>query len=420
MNEWILSLLVSGSLGALIGLERQWERQFGHPDRHVPAGLRTFALWGLTGNVCGLLAREWGALIFAAGLGAVGLWTALFLFSRSREKPGAGMTTASTGVLTFLIGGMVAAGQSVPALVLTVLVLLLLAGRSRLHAVTRKMTREDLRMALQFLAVSGAILPLVPDRTFGPYEAFNPRSVWLMVVMVSGLGFLGYLAVRWFGETKGIALTGIAGGLASSTATTLSMARLSRSRPAVSDDCTLAILLACTVMLWRVVVLIAAIHAELAIALIPDFAVLSLPGAIYAWTRWMHRGNESPAEGGRYRNPLSLKVAIQFGVLYAVVVLLVKVASAWFGGAGVMVASFLSGLTDLDAISLSLSNLSGNGGIAVPLAIQGILLATVANSLMKAGLAASLGSPELRRRTLLVLGVTAALGVAAMLVRLMV
>lgn len=417
MNEWILSLLVSGSLGALVGLERQWERQFGHPGRHVPAGLRTFALWALTGNVCGLLAREWGVLVFAAGLVAVGVWTGLFLYFRGLEKPGAGMTTAATGVLTFLIGGMVAAGQSVAALVLTVLILLLLAGRSRLHAITRQMTREDLRMALQFLAVSGAVLPLVPDQAFGPYEAFNPRSVWLMVVMVSGLGFLGYIAVRWLGESKGIALTGIAGGLASSTATTLSMARMSRARPEVSADCTLAILLACTVMLWRVVVLIAAVHWPLAVSLLPDFAILSLPGAIYALTRWMHRGNPAPPDGGKYRNPLSLKIAIQFGLLYAVVVFIVKVASAWFGGTGVMVASFISGLTDLDAISLSLSNLSGNGGIAIPLAIQGILLATVANSLMKAGLAAALGSPELRKKVLWVLGITAALGVAVMLVR---
>ncbi len=248
-------------------MERHWERQFGHPERHVPAGVRTFALWALLGAVCAFLSRPAGPAIFVAGLLALAGWLGIYLFQRGRERSGAGFTTAATGLLTYLLGGIVMAGEPRTALVLTVLVLLLLAGRSRLHAMSRKMTREDVRMALQFLAVTGAVLPLVPDQAFGPYEAFNPRSIWLMVVIVSGLGFAGYVAVRVFGATKGIALTGLAGGLASSTATTLSMARMSRARPDFSSDCTLALILACTVMFWRVEVLILAIHPALAWAL---------------------------------------------------------------------------------------------------------------------------------------------------------
>lgn len=267
-------------------------------------------------------------------------------------------------------------------------------------------------MALQFLAVTGVVLPLVPDQELGPMGAFNPRSVWLMVVMVSGLGFVGYIAVRMLGTSRGIALTGLAGGLASSTATTLSMSRLSKERPELAKDCTMALLIACTIMLWRVELLVAAVSVELAVQLVWVFGAMSLPGLIYAgWHFYSARGDVGGA--GEYKNPLSLKVALQFGVLYAVVVLVVKYAAVWFGGAGILVVSFFSGLTDLDAIALSLSNFFRDAQIGGGIASQGIVLAAVANSLMKGGLAISLGAPALRVLTVWVLGATSVIGVVA-------
>lgn len=414
MNDLLKALLVSGSLGALIGLERQWERQLGHPDRHIPAGVRTFALWAILGAVCAFLSRTSGAFVFVAGLLAMIVWLGIFLFYRGRDRAGAGFTTAATGLLTYLLGGLVVAGEARSALVLTVVTLILLAGQGQLHSISQKFTTADVRMALQFLAVTGAVLPLVPDQSFGPYGAFNPRSVWLMVVIVSGLGFAGYVAVRLYGATRGIVITGIAGGLASSTATTLSMAKLSRSQPGLSGDCTLAVVLACTVMLWRVQILILAISPPLAIALVPDFILMSVPGAVFALRQIFRR---SPGDTGpdEYKNPLSLRVALQFGALYAVVVFVVKLAAATFGNAGLLVASFLSGLTDLDAISLTLSNLFRNSGIPIVPAVQGIVLASVANSLMKAVLAASLGSPALRRSAATLLTLTALIGAGTIL-----
>jgi len=416
MNDLLRALLVSGSLGALIGLERQWELQFGHPGRRITAGVRTFALWGILGTVCAYFAKSGQPLIFAAGLLALSAWMGIFLYARSREKSGPGFTTAATAVLTYLLGGLVYAGEARTALVLAVVTLLLLAGKPSLHRLSQNFTSEDARMALQFLAVTGAVLPLVPDRDMGPFGAFNPRSVWLMVVMVSGLGFAGYVAVRMLGATRGIALTGLAGGLASSTATTLSMSRLSRERPELSADCTLALVIACTVMLWRVEVLILAISPPLALRLLPEFVLMSLPGGIYSALR-LWRGLSGSAAPGPYKNPLSLKVALQFGFLYAAVVAVVKLAAVWFGGAGLLVASFLSGLTDLDAISLSLSNLLASAQIEAPLAAQGVVLAAVANSLMKAGLAGALGAPALRWRAGLILGATAAIGTLAIVLR---
>ncbi len=416
MNDLLVSLLVSGSLGALIGLERQWERQVGQHDQRVPAGLRTFTLWAMLGTVCAHLSKSGHPYLFVAGLGAVSIWLGIFLHFRTRDKVGAGFTTAATGLLTYLLGGLVVAGEARAALVLTVAVLLLLAGKPSLHSLSKSFTPEDARMALQFLAVTGAVLPLVPDRDFGPMGAFNPRSIWLMVVMVSGLGFAGYIAVRWFGASRGIALAGFAGGLASSTATTLGMSKMSRERPDLAEDCTLALVIACTIMLWRVEVLVLAVSPSLALAVLPDFLLMSLPGVVFAGRR-LWRGSGSTAAATEYRNPLSLRVALQFGALYAVVVFVVKIATVWFGDAGLLVVSFFSGLTDLDAIALSLSNLLRDGQVPIELAMQGIVLGAVANSLLKATLAASLGDRVLRRNSLLVLGTTAVLGVASVIVR---
>lgn len=416
MNDFLASLLVSGSLGALIGLERQWERQVGHPGQRVPAGLRTFTLWALLGAVCSHLSKNGQPYLFVAGLGAVAAWLGIFLYFQSREKAGAGFTTVATGLLTYLLGGLVVAGEAKVALVLTVATLLLLAGKPSLHAISKNFTPQDARMALQFLAVTGAVLPLVPDKDFGPLGAFNPRSIWLMVVFVSGLGFAGYVAVRWLGTSRGMALTGLAGGLASSTATTLGMSKMSRERPELAEDCTLALVIACTVMLWRVEILVLAISPPLALAILPDFLLMSLPGAAFSgWHLW--RGSGNTVTSTEYRNPLSLRVALQFGALYALVVLMVKIAADWFGGAGLLAVSFLSGLTDLDAIALSLSNLLREGQVPAMLAMQGIVVGAVANSLLKATLAASLGDRVLRRKTLLVLGTTAAIGAGAVIAR---
>ena len=418
MNDLLRALLVSGSLGALIGLERQWELQAGHSGRRVSAGVRTFALWGMMGTVCAYFAKNGQQLVFVAGLVTLAGWLAIFIYFRSREKPGGGFTTSATGALTYLLGGLVFFGESRTALVLAVVTLLLLAGKPSLHRLSKNFTPEDARMALQFLAVTGAILPLVPDQDIGPYGAFNPRSIWLMVVIVSGLGFAGYIAVRMLGATRGIALTGLAGGLASSTATTLSMSKLSRARPELAGDCTLALVLACTVMLWRVEVLVVAICPQLAVKILPEFLLMSLPGAVYSISR-LWRGKSGSGEPVIYKNPLSLKVAIQFGLLYAVVVFAVKMAGVWFGGGGLVIASFLSGLTDLDAISLSLSSLLRDAQIAPALAAQGVVLAAVANSIMKAGLAASLGDAALRQKVVVILGSTALIGLLSVGLRLL-
>lgn len=416
MPELLKALLVSASLGALLGLERQWSGQRDNPKADTIAGARTFALWGALGTLCAWFAREHHAGFFLAGFFAVVVLVSLFLFRRARADRDIGLTTGAVGLATYLLGGLVLYGEVKTAVVVAVSLVLLLASKDWLHRLSRKFSRQDVYQALQFAAVTGIVLPLVPDHPYGPYGAFNPFKIWLMVVLVSGLGFAGYVAVRVFGEDRGLAATGLLGGLASSTATTLAMSRQSRARPETGRLCALAVVLACTVMLARVAVLVGAVSPPLLAQSAPWLALVALPGLIFAAWSWRHFHETAPGgamPSAEVRNPLSLQVAIQFAVLYALIVLLVRWAQSGFGGAGLYTASFFSGLTDLDAISLSLSQLQQGGEVAAETAARALLVAAGANSLLKAGMAVSLGSRTMRRPVMLVLGATVAVAAAA-------
>jgi hypothetical protein len=415
MPELLKALLVSASLGALLGLERQWSGEREKPKSEALAGARTFAVWAMLGTLCAWFSQTQHPAFFLLGFAGMFALIALTTYRRAVSEREAGLTTGAVGLATYLLGGLVLYGQVKTAVVLAVSLLVLLASKERLHALSRKFSRADVRHALQFAAVTGIILPLVPNQPYGPYGAFNPHTIWMMVVLVSGLGLLGYVAMRIFGEGRGLAMTGLLGGLASSTATTLAISRQSREAPGTGRVCALAITLACTIMLARVAVLVGAVSLPLLASLAPWLLLMAVPGLVFSLANRGsflsgHIAREEPRE---VRNPLSLRVAIQFALLYAIIVLAVRWANATFGGTGVYLASFISGLTDLDAISLSLSQLSGSGGIGLEDATRALLVAAGANSLLKLGLAASLGGESMRAPVSLVLGSTAVLAAAA-------
>ena len=416
MPDLLKALLVSASLGALLGLERQWSGQRENPASDTLAGARTFALWAALGTLCAWFAEQHQAGFFLAGFAGMNVFLALFLYRRAAHDRDIGLTTGAVGLATYLLGGLVWHGQSKAAVVVTVTMVVLLASKEWLHGLSRKFSRADVYQALQFAAVTGIVLPLVPDHPYGPYGAFNPFKIWLMVVLVSGLGFAGYVAVRIFGENRGIAMTGLLGGLASSTATTLAMSRQSRAWPETGRVCALAVVLACSVMLGRVALLVGVVSPPLLMRAAPGLILTALPGLLFAAWSWRHflRPPGSPLSSpSEVRNPLSLRMALQFAILYALVVLLVRWAQTGFGGAGLYAASFFSGLTDLDAISLSLAQMQKSGSVTAEQAVRALLVAAGANSLLKAGMAVALGGPSMRRTVVLVLGATTACAAGA-------
>ena len=409
----LVPIIVSACLGALVGLIRQWSDQTSPEGSVDLGGVRTYAFWAMLGCLGAQLSETAAPALLAVIVALVGVHQ-IVAMAKMPAPYHPGGTTFASALLTVLVGTLVYGGHRPTAVLVAASVMVLLGLKQPLHAWTRKFTTDDIRATLQFVAITGVILPLVPNRSFGPYGAFNPYTIWLLVVLISGLGFLGYLAMRSLGAGAGILVTSLFGGLASSTATTLAFSRRSKLEPLLSEHYAMAVVIACSAMLVRVAIAVGVLNLELGLTLVAPFALMALPGAIYgAWLWFKRQPGLSVVSAPQISNPLSLKTAVKFALLYALIGFLVKaITSLQLLHSGLLPLSFLSGLTDMDAISLSMAGGHGNGSVPLHLAMQAILVAAAANSLMKAGFAVSLGSPVLRREISLVLGLTALAGVA--------
>jgi uncharacterized membrane protein (DUF4010 family) len=410
MAPTLSALAAAAGCGALIGSIRQWSEQTRSAPQEMDfGGVRTHTLWALLGCL---------AAAFPWALPVVLLLVAGHLVSLRWSPGGAaarapGGTGIAAALVTVLVGALMAVEQPRAAVLVTALTVVLLGLKQPIHDWTRRFTADDIRAALQFAAITGIVLPLVPNRALDPWGALNPFKVWLMVVFISGLGFAGYVSMRLLGARAGITLTALLGGLASSTASTLAFSRRSREEPALAAHHAFATVVACTVMLPRVALAIAVFNPSLARALVVPLASLALPAlvfaAIFAWRRPADGGIEAPA----VRNPLGLGTAIKFAALYAGIGLLVKIAATQDWQAGLLPLSFVSGLTDVDAIALNVAHSSRDGALALDVATRAVLLAAAANSLLKAGLALGIGGPGYRGPASAVLLATAGLGIAA-------
>jgi len=384
-------------IGALIGLEREFYQQ----KRDSPdfAGLRTFSLIALLGSVSTFLASEFGTALAVLALGGLILMvTVSYHGAIVRSKAERGITTEVAAILTFLFGVLVMGDHALVAIALAVITSLLLAFKVQLHQIVREMDVEDIHATLQFAIVAAVILPLLPNRTIDPFGLINPFQIWLMVVLVSGIGFIGYVLMHIFGPTKGINLMGIFGGLASSTATTISFASASREHPQMAQHYSRAVVLASTVMFPRILILILAIHPPLVLeVLIPLLLMLATGILIIFGAR-----KEGPSQDDTIHpefeitNPLKLMTAIKFGLLFALVLVVVEFAQSFLGSSGVYLASFLTGLTDVDAITLSVSRLTDNAEISMNVAGAAVLIAAITNTFTKGVITFSSGSQEFK------------------------
>ncbi len=408
----IHALLVSASLGALIGLVRQWSYEREHRGETAKAGLRTFTAWGVLGAGAGLLEQAGITWAFAAILVAFTV-VLVGVYIGEGKKHVLGLTTLSVGLVTFLVGAMAAYQLYLPATVAGVAVMLILGIKHWSHAWTKRWKEEDLRYLLQFAAITGIILPLAPNQDYG---GFNPYKIWLMVVLVASLGFLGYIAIRWLGANAGLLVTGLAGGLASSTATTLAMSRQSRHAPQLANGLALAVLLSCTVMLARVAVVLMFVDPQVTTALLAPFALMAVPGIAWGiWQWWRARQHsDKKIHTPAISNPLSLSLAIKFGLIYALVRYLVKLAAGSIHPGWIYGLSFVSGLTDMDAISLSTAQSAHDGTLPLDQAANCIIIAALSNTLAKAALALALGDAKFRRAIGLALGTVFLAGLAGL------
>jgi uncharacterized membrane protein (DUF4010 family) len=385
-------------LGLLLGLERERKRD----AELLFGGIRTFALIALLGAVGAFMEREldqgWLLLTTFIALSAL----VIVSYATTAARGELGITTEVTALLAFIVGVLCGWEKVGVASVATVVCLLLLTLKDFLHRLARRVELADVEATLQFAVISVIILPLLPNQNFGPppLDVINPYKIWLMVVLIAGLNFLGYLLVKVLGSEHGLVLTGILGGLVSSTAVTLSFSQRSRQEPSLSSAFVLAILVAWTIMFVRVFVMVGVVNRELAKNLALALGCMAVAGLLISFFLWQRSKARETGTVSAGANPFELSEAIKFGFLFGFVTVVAKAAETYFGATGLYLAGALAGLTDVDAISLSMANLATTNPESLLIAARTVVIAVVANTLVKAGMAAFMGAPALRRTVL--------------------
>ncbi|NOY06449.1 MAG: MgtC/SapB family protein [Chlorobi bacterium] len=380
-------------IGVLVGLERERDRAKGE---ELFAGIRTFPLIALLGFLSSLLASATSYWVLAVALTAFfGLVITTYAFS-AREGH-IGMTTEVSALIVFILGALVFLEFYTIAIASAVILTLVLTVKTPLHRLVEKIQEEDIYATLKFAVITAIILPVLPDQTFGPFDVLNPRQIWYMVVLIAGVSFLGYILVKVFGSSKGITLTGMLGGLVSSTAVTLSFSQKSKEAPDLGRTFSSAIILACTIMYPRVLIMIAVVNRDLLVLIWPSILILTLTGLGASMWLW-RKASRRNTEGVEIKNPFELRSAIKFGLIFAVILFVSKASEFYFGDSGVYITAGLAGLTDVDAITLSMANLAKTT-LSETTAVSAILLAMVSNTIVKAGIAIVLGAVSLRKYT---------------------
>jgi uncharacterized membrane protein (DUF4010 family) len=402
-------LLVAALAGAAVGLERQWSGHAHGPEARF-GGLRTFTLLGAAGGVAGWLwATGAGALALVLIVAAAALIVIAY-FAASRTDVDA--TTEVAGIVVLAAGLLAGLDRLALASGLAAATTLLLAEKSRLHAFVGEIADEGFRAGVSFAVLALVVLPLVPEGPFGQWGGgIRPRSIWLLVLVFSGLSFAGYVARTAISPRYGYLLTGLLGGIVSSTGTTLTFARASRTRPDDGAGLAQGVLAACTMLIPRVLVAMSILApmlvAPLAIVLAAPFAA----GALAAAVGGRRPGETAPAaESG---NPLQLGAALQMAAMFQVALIVLHEVRARFGGAGVRWTAVLLGLTDMDALTASVAS-QANAGLAVDLAVAAIALGVLSNTCLKTVLAVAIGRGSFRGRVAAGLAAVAAATLAAM------
>lgn len=382
-------LAVALAIGLLIGLERGW-RTRAEADGQRAAGLRTHALSGLLGGFAALIGQSLGANAFAAALlafaGALGWFTAI----EARRDGHVSVTGVIAGLLTFLLGAYAVIGDMLVAVAAAVAMALLLALRDPLHEWVRRLTWIELRSALVLLAMTFLLLPVLPHRAVDKWGALNPAEIWFFAILIAAVSFVGYVATRVFGAGRGLALAAIAGGLTSSTATTVSFARLARENLAGSMSLARGAFLSGLTMLARVLILAAAIEPALVPAIGPALGAAAGVLLVGGAPLLLSSAPRTDAPPIQIKNPFEIVPVLQIAVVISVVMVLAKALAGKANAAGVYILAAASGVADVDALTLSMARVAG-GDLSIRVAGAAILIAAGVNTLSKAAMAAAIG-----------------------------
>ena len=403
--DWLIAqqLLVSLSLGLLVGLQRE-------RSKSAIAGIRTFPLITLLGTVCGQLARVHSGWVVVAGLLALGALLAVTQAGRLKGDTGeTGLTTEIAVLLLYALGVFIASGPILIAVVLGGVIALLLYLKPLLHRFVGRLGETDMRAIMQFVFVSMVVLPVLPNESYGPYQVLNPFEVWMMVVLIVGLSLAGYVAYKILGGAGGLLVAGMLGGVISSTATSVSAARQARDQNTLVGMASLIIMIASTVTIVRVLIEIGVVAPRnftgLAGPLVAMLAAMVVIGVV-AYFAWRKEAGVRPTQ----HNPAELKTALVFAVIYGLIKLAVAAGRDQFGETGLYAVSVISGLTDMDAVTLSTSRLVDSGKLEPTLGWRTILIAAMSNLVFKAAAVAVVGGAAIFYRVAMLFALSGVAG----------
>ena len=362
------------ALGLLVGVERYRGRE---PGEKKSAGVRTFAIFSLLGALCGIFATTAFTVVTFAAVAAL----VLLGYQRS-ARDSIGFTTELAALLVFWIGYTLSFHETAAISLGIVLTIFLAAKRTLHHFVRDQINEAEFEATLKFLAVVLVVYPILPDRDMGPFEFFNPRQVWGLVILVSTISYGGYFLMRWLGEKRGLMLGSLAGGIVSTTAVTMSLAERARTAPETSRHMGAVAVLANSVQGPRLLFLLWVVNPGLAQTLAVPLLAMAAVGLVGSWVLTRTTGDMAEIDIP-LQNPYSFRPALKFGVFFVAILLLVELASYWFGDRGIMLASGIAGAASTSAVALSVSELFQNGALAALVAGGSIMIAITTNTLTK-------------------------------------
>jgi len=389
--EIVEKIVVTLIIGFMIGLQREMRE---HVKDYIRfAGTRTFTLIALLGYLSAWM-QTFIPFFLHVSLFLFGLLTLAAYVYKTVKSNSHGATTEIAAYVTYILGMMMYLSLEEYAVFIAVIMLFILEIKSTLAKVEKEITQNDIRSATLFLVMTFVVLPLLPDKMVDPFGMFNPHKTWLMVVLVAGISFIGYMAIKILGNKRGVYLTGIFGGLVSSTAVSISLSKLYALEQTYLKNFAGGMAIASTIMYLRVLAETAVFNHELAKSLALPYitgATIGLLFVVYMYkNEQIYKVEHAPVTN----NPLELSQALKLGLLFGIIFGSIWIFQSKFGDSGVYIISFLSGLTDVDAITLSLSQLA-TVKISEATAMYGIMIATVVNSVVKLGIVFVLGGRKL-------------------------
>jgi uncharacterized membrane protein (DUF4010 family) len=403
--ELFQTLGISLGLGLLVGLQRQH-------DQSKLAGIRTFPFITLFGTLSAYLAQDYGGWIIGMSIISLASLVVVANLMRIKSPPfDIGLTTEAAALLMFAVGAYLVRGSGTVAVAVGGTVAVLLHLKDTLHGFVARIGGKDLKAIMQFVVISLVILPVLPNATYGPYDVLNPHNVWLMVVLIVGISILGYFAYKLFGKKAGTILGGVLGGLISSTATTVSYSKRTKESDTSTSLAALVIFIATVVSVIRIIVEITVVAPETVPIVVPPIAALLVLMLVLGIISYFmkSKGHDNMPEQG---NPAQLKTALVFGLVYALVILATAFAKDYLGDKGLYIVAVISGLTDVDAITLSTSRLMSVGNVELQNGWRVILVAALSNLVFKGGLVAVLGNRAAFGKVAILFGIVLAGGVA--------